>query len=107
MEAAYSRIWAIAVWLRNRTKNARVLGSIEPALLRIGPKLVPAPKSEVSVQLRCGMQMSVPPGYPAARSYISGYYEPEVTRLVEALAHEGMNVVDVGANVGYYTLLSS
>jgi FkbM family methyltransferase len=34
-------------------------------------------------------------------------YEPEVTRLLEELLEPGHTFVDVGANVGYYTLLGS
>ena len=34
-------------------------------------------------------------------------YEPEVTRLLEELIEPGHTFVDVGANVGYYTLLGS
>lgn len=51
--------------------------------------------------------MKVPPGYPAARSYASGLYEPELTRLFGQAVTPGMTVVDAGANVGYYTLLAS
>ena len=34
-------------------------------------------------------------------------YEPNVTRLFCSLIREGMTVVDVGASIGYYTLLAA
>lgn len=38
---------------------------------------------------------------------LNGTYEPEQTRLFEQLLRPGGVVLDVGANVGYYTLLAS
>ena len=36
---------------------------------------------------------------------IEGVFEPVTTRLVQDLVGPGMHVLDVGANIGYYTLL--
>lgn len=48
---------------------------------------------------------------PASRGKIlrilGGTYEPEQTALFERLLRPGHTVLDVGANVGYYTLLAS
>jgi len=106
-ERIYSGIWAAGLRLRKLAKRARLLGPIEPFLLRLGPRLVPSPTKETSVPLLSGMILRIPPGYPAARSYSSGRYEPDVTRLFETIIEEGMTVVDAGANVGYYSLISS
>lgn len=51
--------------------------------------------------------MRVPPGFPSGRTYAAGLYEPAVTKAILELVRPGMTVVDVGANVGYYTLLAS
>lgn len=37
----------------------------------------------------------------------SGWYEPAVTELSRHLVKEGMTVIDVGANAGWYTLLAA
>jgi FkbM family methyltransferase len=37
----------------------------------------------------------------------SGIYEPQLTRVFERYCRPGMTVVDVGANLGYYSLLAS
>ena len=36
-----------------------------------------------------------------------GVYEPHITALFRQICKSGMTVVDVGANIGYYTLLAS
>jgi FkbM family methyltransferase len=41
------------------------------------------------------------------RSIYLGTYEPVETRLVTAFLKPGMTVVDIGANVGYYTALAA
>src|SRR5258708_38672807 len=37
--------------------------------------------------------------------FLQGYWEPEVTRFFLRIVKPRMHVVEVGANVGYYTLL--
>lgn len=39
--------------------------------------------------------------------YLNGVYEPELTRACSSIAEPGMTVVDVGANIGYFTVLFS
>lgn len=39
--------------------------------------------------------------------YLSGMYEKNVTKLFYNLVNEGITVVDIGAYVGYYTVLAS
>jgi len=43
----------------------------------------------------------------SAQLFISGFREPECTRLVKEQIKEGMVVYDIGANMGYYALLES
>jgi FkbM family methyltransferase len=41
------------------------------------------------------------------RDYLVGAYEPETTMLFEAVIKEGQTIVDVGADYGYFSLLSA
>jgi FkbM family methyltransferase len=40
-----------------------------------------------------------------SRALMSGSYEPNETRVMMGIVTSGMTVVDIGANIGYYTLL--
>jgi FkbM family methyltransferase len=53
-----------------------------------------------------GYKMGIP--FPGAMGlYLFGYTESELTEYMIKHVHEGMAVVDIGANIGYYTLLLS
>lgn len=107
IETVYQRLWTMGLRLRNLGKNTYLLRHLEPNLVKLAAWLIPAPRTEVSVRLPSGISVKVPPGFPAARSYSSGLYEPEITRLVETTVKPGMTFVDAGANVGYYTLIAA
>lgn len=36
---------------------------------------------------------------------LDGYWELGITKVIQSLIHDGMHVVEIGANVGYYTVL--
>lgn len=107
LDRLYGGIWTAGIRLRNLAKRLRVLGAIDPLLYRWGPRLVPPRGTEVRVDLGFGMSLRLPPGYPAARSFSAGLYEPDLTKLFESIVQAGMTVIDGGANVGYYTLISA
>ncbi len=50
-----------------------------------------------------GYQMCV--DWRRFRSFIYGTWEPEATRAIASTVKEGMTVIDIGAHIGYYTLL--
>lgn len=56
------------------------------------------------MRLSFGVSLYIPPGYTEAYNYI--LYEPEVTSLFSKFVQPGMIVVDIGAHLGYYTLLA-
>ena len=53
-----------------------------------------------------GMLLATPGRYPPL-NMVMDRYEPGTTQLIERLLEPGMVVVDVGAHVGYYTLLAA
>lgn len=65
------------------------------------------PARPVTIDL-FGYRLTVPPpkaNFCHAQIYAARLWEPEVTSAVKHLVKPGMNVVDVGADIGYYVLL--
>ena len=63
---------------------------------------------EMVCRTQFGSQMLARPcQFIEGRIFFFGVWEPNVTALFQSLVREGDVVIDVGANVGYYTLLSS
>jgi FkbM family methyltransferase len=57
---------------------------------------------------RYGFRMHLDPVYAAHRLiYFTGEYEPVVSRLVASTIGRGWRFIDVGANVGFYSLLGA
>jgi len=106
-EKLYNSVWCLGVQGRNTAKRLGILGPFEGALVSLGTHLAPPPSKDGEVRLSVGMRMVVPAGFPSYRTYVTGLYEKEVTNLVLRIIREGMVVVDVGANIGYYTLIAS
>src|SRR4029079_16886107 len=44
---------------------------------------------------------------PSFRNYATGLYEVDVTHLLHTLLRRSTTFVDLGANIGYYTLLGA
>jgi FkbM family methyltransferase len=99
--------WGLVARGRNIAKRRGFLGGFERLLLTVGPRLIQPPKTAMEVGLAGGLRLSVPAGYPASRTLAAGIYEPEVSRLIRDSLQSGMTFVDLGANVGYYTLIGS
>ncbi len=54
------------------------------------------------------LQIEVVPGEMTNRAmFLYGTFEISETRLVQAALHPGMTFLDVGANIGYYTLIAA
>lgn len=66
------------------------------------------PRREVVVTVE-GLRFLVDPADMAIGALFvrDGVYEPTETALVKQILQPGMTVVDVGANIGYYTLLAA
>jgi FkbM family methyltransferase len=60
----------------------------------------------VTVSTRFGFRMKLDlSDWVDQHLYAAGVYEPEVAAVVEALLHENDTAVDIGANVGFFSLL--
>jgi FkbM family methyltransferase len=53
------------------------------------------------------LALTFPANSPSAAYLLRQAYEPDVTNLFRRLVDSGMTIVDVGANVGYYSLLAA
>ena len=101
-------------WLRTEIKKRTMMTALDPvatrfarALSMVGSKVVPSPTHETEVRLDDDSTLVLPAGLPSARRLAAAVYEPEVTNLVRSLLRPSMTLVDVGANVGYYTVLGA
>ncbi len=85
----------------------RMLGSIEH---QVAPTAFSVQLSEVDAE-RCvvgGVELYADAADAAVTPGLrSGTYEPHLTAVFERVCTAGMTVVDVGANLGYYSLLAS
>jgi FkbM family methyltransferase len=102
-----NEIWTLAVKTRNGLKRAGMLGPLDGLSAYLGPRLLRPPATEVEVELPLGLSLIVPPGYPSYRNFATRLYETDVTELFLSVVSSEMTVVDLGANIGYYTLLAS
>lgn len=62
---------------------------------------------EIVSSTSCGKFFTIPNDFVENRICFFGVWEPIVTRLFGLIAHPGDVVVDVGANIGYYSVLAS
>lgn len=93
--------------LRRRLRRWGFADLVDPLGLKLLPAIIPAPRKETLATLLPGVQIVIPAGYPSARSIDLGAYEPALTAFLKSAVCEGMNVVDAGANIGYYSLMLS
>ncbi len=100
-------VWKTGVVVRDGLKRAGLSGPIEPALMWLGPRLMPPPFNESVVELSADMRLLIPGRFPSYRNFVVGSYERALRRTLERFVQPGMRIVDVGANIGYYTVLFS
>jgi FkbM family methyltransferase len=102
-----NKVWSGAVKLRDGLKRVGLLGPLDGVLANVGPLLAPPPAKVVQVGMPLGLILNVPPRSPSFRNFAAGVYERDVTTLVMSIISRGMTVVDLGASIGYYSLLAS
>jgi FkbM family methyltransferase len=112
-ERLYNLAWRLLPRVRRSLDRAGILKlhlgkfSADRFLFRLGFRLVPPPSQDTWAALPTGQRLLIPKGHIPGRTYLTGSYEPEVTRFFLTAIGEGQVVVDIGANIGYYTLIAS
>lgn len=81
------------------------LGSLEFSRRDLLQQIVPQSIEVASIE---GFEMYAARDDKAVGAHVLfGAYEPEVTKVFRDCLRPGMNVIDVGANIGYFTFLSA
>lgn len=113
MTSLRNRLWLAMVKTRGLLIRSGLLRlrlgplDVNALLFGLGFRLAPPFKHDISVTLPTGQTLLVPAGHSAGRVYATNTYEQDVTKLFLSLVKPGMTVVDLGAHLGYYTLLAS
>jgi len=108
------RLWKLLISAKARLKSRVMFGPFDwplAALSRLVFQLGSSVKTHrgpgLTIALQDGLTMLIPPGSPSSRQFQTALYETEVTSLICRLLKPGMNVVDLGASSGYYTLMAA
>jgi FkbM family methyltransferase len=98
--------WSLGIRVFRMTRNANFSTRLVPALVRLAA-LVPATNHPTMATLPRGLTLWMPPGYRDTRTVVTGLFQQDETKLFERLVVPGTTVVDAGAYVGYFTVLSA
>ena len=93
-------------WLTRNGGLSRSITMLEESANRIEQQLAQLQRIERSRCMAFGHPMQVHPDDNVITEHLSqnGCFEPLETRLVQQVIKPGQTVIDVGANIGYYTL---
>src|SRR5258708_22402095 len=107
-EAARAALWRAGVRAWRTAKRLDLVARAEPTVWRLARAIGGKPVgSETTVELRHGITLISPSAYRDVRTLRAAMYEPDVTRLFEKTLRPGMTILDVGAYIGYYSVLAS
>lgn len=93
----FCRVRRFHVWLLRKSAPKFLLKGIDHLFYSLRPELVTAPYAEGKLVIRLND--------PCHYNHILGVHEPRVAEWLRRSVKPGMNVIDVGANIGTYTLL--
>jgi FkbM family methyltransferase len=99
-------IWELGIRAFRLTRKANLSTALEPIFIRMA-RFIPASVQPQSATLRDGSILSMPPGYRDTRTVIVGLFQEAESNLLNRLVLPGMTFVDIGAYVGYFTVLAS
>lgn len=99
-------VWRTGIRAFRLSRRANLSTRLEPAFVLLA-NLVPSSRQATEAMLTNGRTLTMPPGYRDARTVITGLFQKDQTDLLQAIIREGMIFADVGAYVGYFTVLAS
>jgi FkbM family methyltransferase len=99
-------VWRLGVRTFRLTRRVHLSTTLGPAFTMFAG-LVPTSKQDVSATLPNASKLWMPPGYRDTRTVVTGLFQSDETRLFERMIRPGMTFLDVGAYVGYFTILAS
>ncbi|HKZ94900.1 MAG TPA: FkbM family methyltransferase [Candidatus Bathyarchaeia archaeon] len=100
-------LWQNVKKLRDGVRNSGILGTMDPMIDKLVDYTFRPPSHETEATLPLRLKLMIPQSCRVFRDLAAGVYEKELTLLFMRLAKNGMNIVDLGAHVGYYTVLAS
>jgi FkbM family methyltransferase len=98
--------WALGVRAFRLARKANFSATLEPTFAALAG-LVPTPARDVVASLPSGAKLLMPAGYRDTRTVVTGLFQRDETKLLELLARPRMTFLDIGAYVGYFTVLAS
>ena len=99
-------IWSWGVHAFRASRTVHLSGMVEPIFILLAG-FVPSSRNSEVAMLPLGSTLLMPPGYRDARTVRVGLFQEAETKLFQSLLYPGMTVADVGAYVGYFTVLAS
>jgi FkbM family methyltransferase len=101
-----NQLWRAGIQTFRLSRRLNISASLEPILVQLG-KLIPASDQPQTAKLSDGSTLVMPPGYRDTRTVVVGLFQEAETKLFSQMLHPGSTFVDVGAYVGYFTILAS
>jgi len=100
-------VWGLGLRTFRLARRLRVSGPLEPIFQSVALKVLPPSTSEFQVTLNFGPVMHVPAGYRDGRTLASQMYHPATTQVFRDVVGAAQNVIDLGAYIGYFSMLAS